>query len=111
MAMKPQVNVSLIVTTGGLSVLLLVVIVIGLHAWFLNEEQRELAAKWETSPNTALADLRAEQQAKINSYRWVDRDHRRVAIPVSEAMKLLAERGGKLPATQPTATAATGDVH
>ncbi len=46
-----------------------------------------------------LADLRAENESKLNSYAWVDRAKGKVQIPIQEAMKLvLADLGGKKPA-------------
>lgn len=46
-----------------------------------------------------LADLRAENESKLNAYAWVDRAKGKVQIPIQEAMKLvLAEIGGKKPA-------------
>lgn len=107
MAMKQEVNTSLILTTGLMSVLLLVVIVIGVQAWFLNEEHAEVEAKWESSPNVALADLWAGQQAKINQTRWVSKEQGRAAIPIADAMRVVAAAGGKLPVTQPATPPAT----
>jgi hypothetical protein len=46
-----------------------------------------------------LADLRAENESKLNAYAWVDRAKGKVQIPIQEAMKLvLADIGGKKPA-------------
>lgn len=36
-----------------------------------------------------LADLRAENQVKLESYAWVDRAKGKVQIPIAEAMRLV----------------------
>ena len=59
MAMKNEVNVPLIATIGGVSVVLLVVIIIGVQAWFTSEERDERAAQWDASPNVAVVVLAA----------------------------------------------------
>ena len=101
MAFKQGENAPLIITIGAVSGFLLLVIVIGLQAWFMSEEQDEMDRKYAGAVNFQLADLRAEQQTKLNTYRWVDRDKQVVAIPIDDAMKLLMQTNGKLPATQP----------
>ena len=68
---KQDLNTPMIVTVGLVSVLLLVVALIGVHAWFLFEQQDEIAGKWEMAPDVAMRDLKSEQQAKVNTYRWV----------------------------------------
>ena len=47
----------------------------------------------QVSSGQDLIDLRAKEQAMINSYRWVDEKGGVVGIPVEEAIKLLAQRG------------------
>src|SRR3954452_3379564 len=101
MAYKEDVNSELIITIGAISGFLLIVLAIGLQAWFMSEEDAELTSKSANAVNYQLADLRNEQQGKISTYRWVDRDKQIVAIPVEEAEKMLIASNGKLPATQP----------
>jgi hypothetical protein len=36
-----------------------------------------------------LADLRSENEAKLNSYAWVDRSKGKIQIPIQSAMKLM----------------------
>ena len=47
----------------------------------------------QTSPRQDLIDLRASEEAILNSYGWVDKAGGIVRIPISEAMKLTVERG------------------
>jgi hypothetical protein len=56
-----------------------------------------------------LAALRAEEDAALHSYGWVDKGRGVARIPVEEAMRLLAERGLPRTAPEPSPTpAATG---
>ena len=97
MAYQEDTNSPLILVIGAVSGFLVLVIVIGLQAWFMSEEQAELSQVYSGAVNYQLHDLRAEQQARMNTYRWIDRDKQIVAVPVDEAMKMLIESKGKLP--------------
>jgi hypothetical protein len=99
MAYNQEVNAAQIITIGAVSGLLLIVIIIGLQAWFLSAEQRELA-QYQDRPVMAVENLRLDQEMKINGYRWVDREKQIVAIPIEEAMKVIVANGGRVPATQ-----------
>ena len=102
MSIKQDVNAPLIVTTGAVSGLLLLVVVFGLQAWFVREERAEIAEKWERSPNQQLIDLRADQHARIERDGTVKEGGADVRMmPIDRAMTIIAQRNGKLPATQP----------
>jgi hypothetical protein len=47
----------------------------------------------QTNPRQDLADLRAQEDAALSSYGWVDRNAGTVRIPIEQAMKLTLERG------------------
>jgi hypothetical protein len=62
-------------------------------------------------PRQDLRDLRAQQDATLNGYRWVDREAGTVRIPIAEAMRLTVERGlpsradpGQTPGPDPAQT-------
>jgi hypothetical protein len=56
-----------------------------------------------------LADLKAENEIKLNTYAWVDQAKGSVQIPVTEAMKLvLADLNAKKPAPAYPVLDATG---
>lgn len=59
----------------------------------LAQAQMPPAPLLQVSSGQDLIDLRAKEQAMINSYRWVDEKGGVVGIPVEEAIKLLAQRG------------------
>ena len=102
MAFKQEVNVPLIVTIGIVSGIMLLVTVIGVQAWYQDEEQAEAAAKAQEYQNTWLDNLKTDQQANIGTYRWVDKKTGTVAIPVSDAMKIMADTRMHPPTTQPS---------
>lgn len=58
----------------------------------------------QISPQEELRQTRAEAEATLSSYSWVDEKTGIARIPIDEAMKLLAERGlpsmGKGPRTK-----------
>jgi hypothetical protein len=97
MAYRDNTDSALIITIGAVSGFLVIVLAIGLQAWFLSEEQAETQRKNASAVNYQLAELRNEQQQKITTYRWIDREKQVAAIPIDDAMKLLVQNGGKLP--------------
>jgi hypothetical protein len=99
---KEDVNSGLILVIGAISGFMVIVVTIGLQAWFLYEERREMDTKAAHSINYELENLRADEQAKLHGYRWVDRDKQIAAIPLAEAKKMLIANKGKLPATNPS---------
>jgi hypothetical protein len=46
-----------------------------------------------TSEPTVLAELRAQEDALLTSYGWVEKDKGIARMPIDEAMKIVAERG------------------
>jgi hypothetical protein len=47
----------------------------------------------QSSPRADLREMRAEEDAILHSYGWVDEQAGVVRIPIERAMELLAERG------------------
>jgi hypothetical protein len=101
MAIKQEVNSQLILTVGAMSALLLMVIIIGLQAWFIYEEHAEVQAKWDQTKNVQLEAMVAAQRERIG---------RRGAttIPVDEAIKVVARTGGRVGLAAPATGPATG---
>ena len=52
----------------------------------------------QTNPAADLATLRAQEDGKLHSYGWVDRNAGIIRIPIERAIELTADRG--LPARQ-----------
>jgi hypothetical protein len=51
------------------------------------------APELQTNPSQDLAAFRAEQDRKLNTYYWIDKQKGVVHIPIEQAMKSLAEQG------------------
>lgn len=71
----------------------------------------------ERFPFAALETLRTEEEARLTSYGWVDRNRGVVRIPIERAMDLIAERGvppatgvAPPPAAAPAAAAGAAGV-
>src|SRR3954469_3132974 len=102
MAIKQDVNAPLIVTLGAGSGLLLLVVVFGLQAWFVREEQAEIDEKWKLATNPQLTDLRAAQRDRIQrDGSQKEGDANVTMMPIDKAMQIIIQRNGTLPSTQP----------
>jgi hypothetical protein len=108
MAFKQEVNVSLLLTIGIVSGILLLVIVIGTQAWYQSEEMAEVAVKADEataralspdSPVVTFAELQHEQELALAAKpHWVDEKKKdRVTVPIGQAIAYLAKHEGKLP--------------
>ncbi|MEA1834355.1 hypothetical protein U8607_19860 [Methylobacterium durans] len=73
----------------------------GLHLYYRTEIKGPLQQaprdfpepRLQASPARDLARMLAEERARLEGYGWVDRERGIARIPVTEAMRLLAERG------------------
>ena len=87
----------------------------GVFKYFINKENAAQVAhrnlhpdlpklppepRLQSTPVKDLAAIRAEEDAVLNGYAWVDKEKGVVRIPVDRAIDLLAQRG--LPARQST---------
>ncbi len=62
------------------------------------------APRLQVRPDLELAELRAQEDAILGSYAWVEKDRAVVRIPIDEAMRIVAERGlPTFPAPEETA--------
>jgi hypothetical protein len=52
----------------------------------------------QTAPRADLRTFRAQEDALLDTYQWADKSAGTVRIPISEAMKLVVQRG--LPARE-----------
>lgn len=51
------------------------------------------APRLQSAPSQDYQQFRREEDERLHSYGWVDREHKVVRIPIARAMELLAERG------------------
>ena len=79
-------------------VVLVIITVVGLQAYFGRAEEEEFEAKVVDVKNLDLARLELEQREEIEQYRWIDRETGTVGLPIERAMELvirdLAREGG-----------------
>ena len=62
-----------------------------------------------TSEPAVLAEFRAQEDAFLTSYGWVEKDKAIARMPIDAAMKIVAERGlPKFPGPEPTPAPAGG---
>jgi hypothetical protein len=101
-AFKQEINTALIITIGAISGVLLVTIVIGVQAWYLSEEQAEIDAKVDASPVPELVQAKETQEHLNAPPHWADKSRKVLEIPLSQAMDLVIQNNGRLPATQPS---------
>lgn len=90
------------VAVGVIGILVIILIVLALQVLYYRTEASELQSKIYSQPRHALLQLRAEQQERLQSYRWVDKPSGVVAIPIERAMDLVvrdeSERASRKPA-------------
>ena len=55
--------------------------------------ERPAAPPLQVTPSSDLTQMRAREEALLNSYGWVDRQEGLVHIPIERAMEILAGRG------------------
>jgi len=112
MAIKDQVNIPVIVTLSFISGFMILILMVGVQAWYLWEVKREIEVKWANSKPEQMTALMDAQKAHVHgdsAYQWVDKEKGLVAVPVEAGMKMLIDAGGKMPkaapapATKPTA--------
>lgn len=51
------------------------------------------APRLEVKSGASLADLRAAEDADLNSYGWIDRNSGTIRIPIDRAMQMILQRG------------------
>lgn len=96
-----DLNITLLAVIAVISGLLLLEIVVATQAYFYNYQEQEIVAKQISQPSWELSEIIAGQQAELNSYRWVDREKKRVSIPVDRAIRQFVEQEAQRAATRP----------
>jgi hypothetical protein len=91
------------VLIGAVGVLLLVLIIIVLQALYYRSEMAETVEKVYRAVPEEWARVKAEQEAKLHSYRLVDEAQGIVAIPIARAIELMVKEAGAPPADAPEA--------
>jgi hypothetical protein len=96
-----DVNVPKLLTIGVVSTLLLVVVLLGAHGYFLKAQRQEFAAKWHDAPNPTLLELEKRAGEQLHTFRWIDQKTGTVQLPIDHAIRIMAATKGAPPTTQP----------
>jgi hypothetical protein len=100
--LKNDINIPLLATIGACSAFLLLVILFGVQAWYDWEVDGYFKETWGNSVSQRVKDQKDAQKLNIDSpTRWVDRSKGLAQVPISDAMKVVIETGGKIPTTSP----------
>ena len=80
------------------SVILLVLVIVGVTAYFEYLYRDMVQEKVLSAPSAQLNDLRDRETQQLTKYSYIDKDSGLVRIPVDRAMELFAQEaaGGKL---------------
>ena len=97
MAEKENLDITMILTAGIVSVALTVASVIGVQALYYAYQQQEVERKVTSRPTTSANSKLAEQDAKLARYAWADREKGKVVIPIERAMALMAKEYSEEP--------------
>ena len=97
-------NIPFIAVTGAVSGVLLLVIVIGLQAWYLYQERSAQMERLADYKPSMVTELKARQLGDLSSSREVTLDNGTVrqTMPITDAMEKLVAGGlPKQPSTRP----------
>jgi hypothetical protein len=94
---KSDINLGIVFTMIIASSLFLLVVMVGAHAFILYTERDEVAAKWEESRYAPLADLLADQKARLNGpAKAATPTTKPASISIDQAMKLVVQNKGNI---------------
>lgn len=101
MGFNIDVDVPKVTTIGVVSVLLLVVILVGTHGFYLMYDRAEFAAKHFPATSPLVDQTTAASAKNLHGYGWVNPEQSAVRIPIDRAMQVMAGNRGQTPTTQP----------
>lgn len=89
MVEKENLDIPMILTIGIVSTVLTAAAVLGVQALYLSFAQAETTRKVTLAPTVDADSKLAEQDAKLASYGWANRQQGQVVIPIDRAMELV----------------------
>jgi hypothetical protein len=101
MAYTIDVNVPKVAVVGTVSVILLAVILLAAHGYFLKLEQDEFAAKNFNAVHPLRVQAEKLSADHLHTFRSIDGSPGTVQIPIDLAMKIMVATRGRPPTTQP----------
>ncbi|HRK31918.1 MAG TPA: hypothetical protein PLD59_12635 [Tepidisphaeraceae bacterium] len=101
MAFEIDVNVPKVTLVGVVSVVLLAVILLATHGYYLKLEHDEFAAKHYNAVHPLAVQADKAAAGHLHKYKQVDGSPGTVQLPIDEAIKIMAATKGRPPTTQP----------
>ena len=92
-----DLNTAKIAVVGFLGALITLAIVLALQVLYYSAANEQFERKVIRATTTQSDTLLAEQAVKLTRYDWIDREKKKVAVPVDRAMELVVK---ELSATQ-----------
>jgi len=92
---RSEPNVRFIALFGAGTLVLLVLIIFGLQAYFDRALEQQVYIKVLAPPSQALIDLRTREDGELHSYRYVDQGKGIVQVPIERAMELLVSENAQ----------------
>jgi len=84
-----DLNTPKIAVVGFISAIIVFAIIILMQVMFYWAEAQQRLVKDIDQPYLEIANLTADQQAKLVKYQWIDEKEKIVAIPIKRAMELV----------------------
>ncbi len=90
---KSDINVKAVLTATFVGVILIVASLVGMSEYFISQREQQYAESVLKPESSVIRDLRAKEMEILTSYKVIDVKAGVYQIPVSEAMRILAEQG------------------
>ncbi len=99
-----DLDIASIVAVAAIGTLLVVLLIIGVEAYFFKAQDAAYAAAYAT-PDLEITKVKAEQQALLNAYLVPESGKGTLHIPIDRAIELTVRDGAAGPASVPVAAA------
>ena len=86
-----DLNTPKIAVVGFISVIIVFALIILMQVMFYWAQSQQHMVKDIDQPYLEIANLTADQQAKLAKYQWIDEKKKIVAIPIKRAMEIVVD--------------------
>jgi predicted lipid-binding transport protein (Tim44 family) len=86
-----DLNTPKIAVVGFIAVIVIIALIILMQVMFYWAEAQQRLIKDVDQPYLEYANIKADQQAKLAKYQWLDQKEKIVAIPIKRAMELVVD--------------------
>jgi len=98
---KIDVDVAKLVVIGACSVLILTVILLGTHGYYLKVANEQHALKFNDSVSPLVKLVNEKAELNLNKYYLLDQATGTAQLPIDRAIEVMAANKGVAPTTQP----------